>query len=717
MRHFACIATSLFFAVTALSATFPGAALYIAAREAEETAKYADAIKAYEACAKVDRELAGFARARATACRAKGGDTAGAAKQWQALLASATNEAWAAMARAEYALVLQKQKLHAEAVQHLDLVFAEPVTPRSLDRYRRAYGDSLIALPDAQKRASGYALFASMLTEARTRTQRLEAARRLAASPDPRQQFDAAKTFVMAAEWGDAAGVLNHAETALGGNRPEYAPALAYMRGRINLAVDANKEAARKALLDAAKAHAQTEWGRLALSHAARSYHAAGEEPEVKPKREPASAAALRLSHRKMASDLFELLALQMPDTEETSDALWWLGARHAGHDEKPAEISAAITAFIRLAETCPSQKKAPEALFRAATLLMGRGENDVAGIHLRRVIEKYPDSAIAPAAAYECARIGLAKNDKKAAGILFKQAIDSGGIGNFYSHRAAQRLVDLGGVEKTIGRPVPTPGTGGFLRTLPISGKRVNAPNGEAWLARTRFFAGHGYEEAEWEVLAQSHLLMDTEKAGGYLSAIADTGLAATASYIINRTQWGLAGERPLPEALPALYPRAYWGDVQTIARETSSDPLLILAIARQESLFQAKIESHAGATGVMQLMPSTAAWIAKVDPAIGAAHALSLEKPASSLRLGGYYYRYIFNKNGGNAVFAIASYNAGPGNVSKWRDRYASKDLDSFIEAIPFDETRDFVKKVLGNYAAYHSIYSPGNRVAEVN
>ncbi|MCC6156105.1 MAG: lytic transglycosylase domain-containing protein, partial [Candidatus Hydrogenedentes bacterium] len=180
---------------------------------------------------------------------------------------------------------------------------------------------------------------------------------------------------------------------------------------------------------------------------------------------------------------------------------------------------------------------------------------------------------------------------------------------------------------------------------------------------------------------------------------------------------KWGLKNERPTAEALPALYPRAYWPAVQKTANETGADPLLLLAIARQESLFQARIESHAGATGVMQLMPSTAAWIAKTDAAIGAGHVDTLHRPESSLRVGGYYYRYILGKQGGNTVFAVASYNAGPGNVNKWRARYDASDLDNFIEAIPFDETRDFVKKVLGNYAAYHSLYGAQKRVAVNN
>jgi len=699
---------------SANAAVYPGGEHYIAGHTAEAEARYADALKAYEACAKIDEELAGFARVRMGACRAKAGDVAGAVKHWQALLVTAKNEPWALMARAELGMAFQRQQQHAEAVKHFETVFAQPLTPRWLDAYRRAYGDSLIASSDGKQRESGYLLFESMLEEARTRTQRLEAARRLANAPEVRQRVEAAAAFVYSAEWGNAAGTLNTLSAATSGKQQEFATQIAYQRARIQLAVDSDKEAARTALLAIAKAHPDTEWGRLALMHAARSYHIAGEEPEKKPKNEAASVAEKRLSYRATAEKLFDLLATQLPDTNETAEGLWWLATRHAEHDDDPARVDVAIKTFLKLAEVCPSTERAPEALCRAGWLLMAKGDDATAGVHLLRAAESYPASKFASAAAYDAGRVYLAKKDRETAGKLFRQAVESGGVGNFYAHRAAQRVVELGVKGIATGHAVPTPGTGSFLRALPVAHRPAPAPN-EPWLERTRFFASHGYEEAEWEVLAQSHLMMDTQKAGPYLSAVADTGLAATASYIINRTQWGLADKKPLPEAMPALYPRAYWEAVAATARETNSDPLLLLAIARQESLFQAKIESHAGATGVMQLMPSTATWIAKADPEIGASHALNLTKPASSLRLGGFYYRYILGRNGGNAVYAIASYNAGPGNVSKWRNRYPTTDLDTFIESIPFDETRDFVKKVLGNYAAYHSVYSPGNQVAE--
>ena len=67
------------------------------------------------------------------------------------------------------------------------------------------------------------------------------------------------------------------------------------------------------------------------------------------------------------------------------------------------------------------------------------------------------------------------------------------------------------------------------------------------------------------------------------------------------------------------------------------------------------------------------------------------------------------VVERSDGNLVYALASYNAGPGNCDKWRTRLPKADLEVFVEAIPFSETRNYVKLVLGNYAAYHSLYPP--------
>jgi soluble lytic murein transglycosylase len=146
-------------------------------------------------------------------------------------------------------------------------------------------------------------------------------------------------------------------------------------------------------------------------------------------------------------------------------------------------------------------------------------------------------------------------------------------------------------------------------------------------------------------------------------------------------------------------------------MAKQTGLDPYFILSIARQESTFRPNLTSRSGASGVMQLMPATAKWMADVDPNIEPVHVANLESPVNSLRLGAWYLQRMVERSNGNLIDAAASYNGGPGNRDKWRAKYRNLDLDAFVEAIPIDETRDYVQKVLGNYAAYRSLYPPAS------
>lgn len=107
------------------------------------------------------------------------------------------------------------------------------------------------------------------------------------------------------------------------------------------------------------------------------------------------------------------------------------------------------------------------------------------------------------------------------------------------------------------------------------------------------------------------------------------------------------------------------------------------------------------------MQLMPATAKWMVSVEDEINKEHAARLTSPENSIRLGAYYLRRMLERSDGNLVYALASYNAGPGNCNKWKRRWPNATMETFVEAIPFSETQGYVKKVLGNYAAYKSLY----------
>ncbi|MEA5578410.1 transglycosylase SLT domain-containing protein [Anabaena sp. UHCC 0451] len=155
------------------------------------------------------------------------------------------------------------------------------------------------------------------------------------------------------------------------------------------------------------------------------------------------------------------------------------------------------------------------------------------------------------------------------------------------------------------------------------------------------------------------------------------------------------------------ARYPFPYFQEIQKWSTTRQLNPLLVTALMRQESMFQPKIKSIVGATGLMQVMPSTAAWIA---PQINVdMKTINLENPNDSIMLGTWYLDHTHQQYGNNSMLAIASYNAGPGNVAKWLRTIPKQDPDEFVEEIPFGETKNYVRQVFGNYWNYLRLYNP--------
>jgi soluble lytic murein transglycosylase len=155
------------------------------------------------------------------------------------------------------------------------------------------------------------------------------------------------------------------------------------------------------------------------------------------------------------------------------------------------------------------------------------------------------------------------------------------------------------------------------------------------------------------------------------------------------------------------ARYPFPYLKEIEHWSKERQINPLLVTAVIRQESRFEPNVKSAAGAVGLMQVLPSTAKWIApqfKLD-----SKNINLENPNDNIMFGTAYLAQTHQQYNNNSLLAIASYNAGPGNVSKWLSVLPKDDPDDFVEAIPFDETKNYVRQVFGNYWNYLRLYNP--------
>ncbi|WP_267384083.1 transglycosylase SLT domain-containing protein [Cyanobacterium sp. uoEpiScrs1] len=161
----------------------------------------------------------------------------------------------------------------------------------------------------------------------------------------------------------------------------------------------------------------------------------------------------------------------------------------------------------------------------------------------------------------------------------------------------------------------------------------------------------------------------------------------------------------RKTPEYWHALFPFPFYDTIIDWSQKRKLNPLLITSLIRQESRFEQVITSPVGAKGLMQVMPTTGEWVANKI----ALKDYSLGNLKDNVNLGTWYLNYTHETYGNNSLLAIASYNAGPGNVSKWIRRYQVSDPDLFLEKIPFQETKGYVESVFGNYWNYLRIYNP--------
>ncbi|SEP24955.1 lytic transglycosylase domain-containing protein [Nitrosovibrio sp. Nv6] len=140
----------------------------------------------------------------------------------------------------------------------------------------------------------------------------------------------------------------------------------------------------------------------------------------------------------------------------------------------------------------------------------------------------------------------------------------------------------------------------------------------------------------------------------------------------------------------------------MRDILKQQELDEAWVYGLIRQESRFISDARSSAGAMGLMQLMPGTAKWVSKKMGVRKYRPALVTEVN-TNLKLGTYYLKHVLTLSDNQPLLASAGYNAGPGRMSQWRDEKQPLEGAIYAETIPFNETRDYVKKVLSNSMYY--------------
>ena len=153
--------------------------------------------------------------------------------------------------------------------------------------------------------------------------------------------------------------------------------------------------------------------------------------------------------------------------------------------------------------------------------------------------------------------------------------------------------------------------------------------------------------------------------------------------------------------------YPQPFEVDILAQAKELTIHPALIFGLIRQESRFNVRAHSHAGAYGLMQVMPSTALWTAK-KIGLQRFNPKQLGEHQTNLKVGSHYLKILMDKFEHNVPLATAAYNAGPRRANRWRPSAETGTMEAavWIELIPFSETRQYVQNVIANHAIYASL-----------
>lgn len=164
--------------------------------------------------------------------------------------------------------------------------------------------------------------------------------------------------------------------------------------------------------------------------------------------------------------------------------------------------------------------------------------------------------------------------------------------------------------------------------------------------------------------------------------------------------------GERLPERILKVIFPVAHVETLRRYSTDRGIDPHLLTALVAQESTFQVDVVSPANAVGLMQLLPATGRRYAPRVGVVGFSNR-TLTDPDANVRLGTAYLSDLLARYGGDVAPALAAYNAGENRVDRWRTERRGVPGDEFVDDIPFPETQNYVKRILGTAADYRQLY----------
>ncbi len=401
----------------------------------------------------------------------------------------------------------------------------------------------------------------------------------------------------------------------------------------------------------------------------------------------------------------------------------------------KEENFDAARATFGKVVAQFPSSSHAPGAMLRIGRIYEELHNYDAARAEYGRLVERYPGTEAAEDARFRIPwSLYMERNYSRAAASFaaMHNRAESASEREMFDYWRARSLEKIGdgasarAIYLRLARSVES-NYYPMLAAIRVSGVVADLPAANAPELRFDPVPESSSETVRFHlkhILALRSLGIADLQAGEYRAlegaAASDRSMryfilgglqAAGAWYdaIVAATRMAKNGHLNAEVAERIRYPRAYWDLFSRSAEQHSLDPWLVLALARQESLFNPHATSVSDARGLMQLLPSTAERVARQ---IGYEASPNLFDPQVNVKIGTAYLKNLFDMFRGDAFKAVAAYNGGEHAVEGWTRKFPGDD-DEWVENIGYRETRDYVKKVIGGRREYLLMYRPGSPV----
>jgi soluble lytic murein transglycosylase len=387
------------------------------------------------------------------------------------------------------------------------------------------------------------------------------------------------------------------------------------------------------------------------------------------------------------------------------------------------------------LVEEFPSSSWAEEALNNLASFNIVNDEDDQADVVFREIISRFPAGRYTARAMW---KVGWAAYRRKgfaeAADVFERAAVtfprsDYRPSYLYWAAKAREQLEDAAGADAGLALVYTDYANSYYGRlaakALVSRGVKVTIPPGQPRSSPTVEAAAEPVpataELIRWLIFLEMHgealdEVQYAERAWG-----TSTALAATRAWLLNRTgelrpainlmrrtypQFLAAGGESMPaEVLSVIFPLQYWPLISKYAAAHKLDPYLVTALVAQESTFDKDIVSSARAVGLMQIMPTTGRrWARRLGIRNFSTRRLTVAE--INVRIGTAYFADLIRQFGSDHA-ALAAYNAGESRVVRWQRERPGVPRDEFIDDIPFPETQNYVRRILGTAEDYRRLY----------